>query len=237
MVRKWRLRVVFLNMCICLASCGGSAGQAHGGVEAGGPQEASLPLEADASQETSLTLDAGNCFIDVANYDQSCSVDTDCVGAFSTVPVQSGNYCEPRCYCGGDAINKTAVDQYVHDVKMTPVGSGALFVACSCIEGPTPCCLGGQCTTVRCPLPRSSGPPYVPDAGGTPSAGAVPPGSVMCGLHVGPFDAGNDAGEPWRWCSPPESCVPFNGAWACCVGSQSNVPAVCSIPLVTDGGG
>jgi hypothetical protein len=235
--RNVRFRFVLLSALVHIAACGGSHAQPSAEADAGRSQEPNVILEAEASQQANQVTDASNCVIDVANYDQSCSVDTDCIsGLIGSWPIQSGNYCEPKCYCGDDAISKAAVDQYLHDVKMTPWGSGAFSLPCSCLEGLSPCCLGGKCTTARCPSPRSSAPPHVPDAGATSHAGAVPPGSVMCGLHEGPFDAGNDAGEPWRWCSPPEGCVPFNGGWACCVGSESNVPAVCSIPLVNDGG-
>lgn len=51
-----------------------------------------------------------------------------------------------------------------------------------------------------------------------PAADAgMPAGSVLCSPTAGPLDASTavDAG-PTLWCTPPHSCEPFNGGWACC---------------------
>jgi hypothetical protein len=187
----------------------------------------------------------GHCNIEASDYNQSCSVDSDCVGTAGRFPVQFGNYCQEECICGGDAINKTSVAQYVHDVSMTALAKK--LVACFCPFEPGPCCTDNRCTTTSCGLFTDAG-----DGGETPAVDAgllefdssvappgQPPGSFMCGLNVGRFDAGTDAGGPWRWCDPSESCVPFNGGWACCdvpSGGVTAGPTYCAVPVSDDGG-
>jgi hypothetical protein len=61
---------------------------------------------------------ADACFISASNYDQSCTVDTDCA------IVSSGNYCAThRCLCGGSAINVGALAQFNADVAKEPVSA------------------------------------------------------------------------------------------------------------------
>jgi hypothetical protein len=195
--------------------------------------------EADAVDSASAhpAPETGTCVIEATNYDQSCMADTDCVGTANSFPVESGNYCKTMCLCGGDAINKSAVAQYVHDVSMTPLGSGPTdaWGDCLCEAVLAPCCVKGLCTTL-CPGVLIG----VEDAQAAQDAQEVPLNSVMCNLNVGPFDAGTDAGGPWRWCAPPASCVPFNGGWACCIlpdGGPTGGPTFCSAPLAEDAGG
>ncbi len=133
------------------------ADAASSGIEAGSDSNAP---DGNAFDDD---IDAAACYISASNYDQSCSVDSDCVaviegaeggiGAFGLV-VQSGNYCQPLCMCGGQAINKGAVAQYVADVSKTPVGSGAIKTPpCFCPSvSPTGCCGdGGRCLDDSCP--------------------------------------------------------------------------------------
>lgn len=171
---------------------------------------------------------SSQCAIEASNYDLSCSVDSDCVGNAGLFAVQFGNYCQSGCMCGGDAINKTSVAQYVHDV--TPLTASMAGCFCPFVNTDA-CCANNRCTTSSCP-------PGGVDAGGPPAADAAPPGeppgSFMCGLNMGPFDAGADAQGPWRWCTPPENCVPFNGAWACCILPEGGVtagPSECAVPV------
>jgi hypothetical protein len=178
---------------------------------------------------------SSQCTIEASNYDVSCSVDTDCVGTAGPYSVQFGNYCQAGCMCGGDAINKASVAQYMHDVSVTP--EAASLGNCFCTGFvPSPCCVNRRCTTIACPQGV--------DAGETPETDATPPdvppryGSVMCDGSSGPLDAGADAQGPWRWCSPPASCVPFNGGWACCIVPEGGVtagPSMCAVPFA-DGG-
>lgn len=149
------------------ASCEGSmqnpssARPDAGGWTDAGASEAILVTEAghedgsDASIASIVNTDAAACFISAANYDQSCSADTDCISTV-TVPglrgdvyVHFGNYCKQIClYCGGDdsTISKNAVAQYVADVSKTPAGSGEVPVdLCSCKAFLAPKCVNGSC--------------------------------------------------------------------------------------------
>jgi hypothetical protein len=202
-------------------SCGGQSESQSLAVEAGLGSDAAYPEGGDgAGQYLDGSVDGSACFVEVPNYDQSCAVDSDCVAviAGSTLTpvavIQSGDYCsQGLCICGGEAINKGAVPQYIGDISKTPVGSGAIALGgCSCGSTSTlACCSAGHCVTDQC----STG---LLDAGSLRgvSDAAPPEGSVLCG-PTGPLDAGLlDSGSA-RWCDPPEQCVQFNGMWACCV--------------------
>jgi hypothetical protein len=101
--------------------------------------------------------DAGCTEIRAAKYDQSCTMDSDCV----QVGVGNACYvCTPRCDRSG-AINARALGQYMADFDKTPAGA----VMCSCaVNNWTPtCCLSGQCHV---------GNECVPLDGSTDAAGA-----------------------------------------------------------------
>jgi hypothetical protein len=177
--------------------------------------------------------DAGSCLIEVSDYDQSCSVSSDCISTVQNFPVLSGNYCQPVSLCPGtEAINKTAAAQYLSDVLKTPLGRGALppySYNCGGFGGFPACCAEGRCEAVCLGtgdtgagagvlLPQDAGQAGDQDAQADAEAvSAEFTGSpVMCSASIGPFDAGTDASGPWRWCTGGESCVPFNGGYACC---------------------
>jgi hypothetical protein len=120
----------------------------------------------DAGVET--TTEAGACIISASNYDRSCSTNSDCVAYIygdggleflNGLPVEFGNYCVPGCVCGGDAINRRAVAQYVNDVLKTPSLREDLTCNCSvrvrpAVDSGEPggaCCLNGTCSTTSCP--------------------------------------------------------------------------------------
>ena len=99
-------------------------------------------------------FDSALCLINTSNYDQSCSLDSDCIGMFidldggigRVIPIQSGNYCTKMCVCGGGAINRTSLAQYASDVLKTPLLSGGIPGAgCFCPLEVTPCCQQGVC--------------------------------------------------------------------------------------------
>jgi len=100
--------------------------------------------------------------ISASNYDQSCTVDSDCV------QVSAGNYCSATtCQCGGSAINVGALAQFKADVSKTPLGSGALMGAicgCPCESGAV--CRSGQCQAAFCGAPSADTLPACADAGG-----------------------------------------------------------------------
>jgi hypothetical protein len=142
-----------------------------GGVKGVGSVSEASELEA-ASSEAEVTVDggdAGTCLIEVPWYDQHCSVDSDCVellagfhtdlGGPDGLLVQSGNYCTTMCICGGEAINKSAVAQYMMDVSKTPLVSGAIPPpSCGCLPHGGACCRSGRCVGLGCPgLPQDAG--------------------------------------------------------------------------------
>jgi hypothetical protein len=190
-----------------------SAAETGAGFEL--PAEAEAPARVDATVEAEAY--AGPCYIETGDYDQSCSVDSDCVGTLASLdgfPIQSGDYCGNECVCGGEAINKSAVAQFSEAVAVTPFVIAYLnHESCGfCASVSTvACCQDARCTT-RCP-----GTPMDAAVIEGPDAEAPVPGSVLCGLLSGPLDAGSPDSGPTRLCMPPEVCVPFNGAWACCV--------------------
>jgi hypothetical protein len=106
-------------------------------------------VDASRASDAGATPDGPSgtaCSIDPSNYDESCSSDSDCVNMAGNIPVDFGNYCQFLCRCGGDAINRTSVGQFMTDVLNTPLGSGAfLGMGCGCgYSGPS-CCREGRC--------------------------------------------------------------------------------------------
>lgn len=87
--------------------------------------------------------------IQASDYDQSCTVDTDCQ------PIAEGNACAPCAFsCQlGAAINVGALAQYNSDVANTPAVARE-FDGQSCVvacPGAFPCCVGGTCQIDGCP--------------------------------------------------------------------------------------
>lgn len=149
---------------------------------------------AESAQSSEATTDAegANCLILASNYNQTCSVDSDCVGSAGAqgIPVQFGNYCTKMCLCGGGAINRVSAAQYVADVSKTPLFSGALGQALclSCGQAGPTCCQAGRCVSGACPTePSDSGATVMPEAG-----------NVMCVFDAGVItcsaSAANDGG-------------------------------------------
>jgi|HubBroStandDraft_4_1064222.scaffolds.fasta_scaffold308429_1 hypothetical protein len=208
-----------------LNSCGGSV---------------QVPRQVDSGE---ADTGASGCFISASNYDQSCSVDSDCIGfidGFETslgpggLPVQSANYCQAICICGGDAINKNAVAQYEADVAKTPLGSGALQPLCAgCPFSTPPCCQGGQCAK-QCIGQVEADSSVSVDAEIRPFNPSID-GGVLCGIETGPLDSGGGT-QLQRWCMPPEVCAPFNGGWACCTEQGGAGLSICIAPTSDDAG-
>src|SRR5208283_2279748 len=108
-------------------SCGGQSKSQSLAVEAGLDSDAAYPEGGGgAGKYLDGGFDGSACFISASNYDQSCAVDSDCVAVIAgsalapAVVVQFDNYCtQGLCICGGDAINKDAVPQYIGDLSKT----------------------------------------------------------------------------------------------------------------------
>jgi hypothetical protein len=89
-----------------------------------GPEDASVDAESTCVE------------IELSSYDTSCNQDSDCF------VIQTGQVCDGDCECGGEPINVSGEAQYEQAV------SGIQFGECGCPSGPTPSCVGGQCTEV-----------------------------------------------------------------------------------------
>ncbi len=94
----------------------------------------------------SSAIDAGACVvIDPTTYDQTCQVDSDCVG------ITPGTVCTGDCQCGGAAINSDGLARYetaVHQLGTSPgCPCASELVVChqnQCINcGPEGCPDGG----------------------------------------------------------------------------------------------
>jgi hypothetical protein len=129
-------------------------------------------------------------FIDASSYDQSCQIDSDCVG------VAIGDFCHPNAGCPNAAINKAALPRYKADIAKT-YGAGSCTALSSCGFYQGPCCRRGICgMNTDCFGAPSDTLPACADAGGTcgpfitqcGSKGAGPPDSCaytdeMCCLN------------------------------------------------------
>jgi hypothetical protein len=103
-----------------------------------------LPGAQGCTSDESVTTctDANVQLIQSSSYDQSCKVDSDCVG------VAEGNACYPctvQCQAGG-AINRNALAGYESDLSKT-IGAREEATAppCGCAAMFYPCCRGGTC--------------------------------------------------------------------------------------------
>jgi hypothetical protein len=167
---------------------------------------------------------ASACTISGSNYDLSCESASDCVAYAGGFPVMFGNYCQASssCLCGGDAINKSSVGQYVSDVSGTPLAKNPGM--CNCTGDVGPCCVAGQCAVGGACV----GPPPDRDAsvGEPPDASQPPPNAtVYCNAEDGAADAADGVG---RWCVSPQLCQMFNGEWECCL--QVGEETLCTPP-------
>ncbi len=189
-----------LAVAVCSVGCGGTVAGPEG-PDASSGKDGSPEAARDASLQ-----DATVCVIAVSNYDTSCSTASDCVY------FGFGNFCTSQCTCPTNYINKNAVPQYNADFSKTPIGMGAISSGdCNCPGIPASgCCQNGECGI--CNSPRTE-----PDGAPTDAiAYVVPDGSPLCSSELGPVDAAvSDAGQLHQ-CIPPETCVAFNGGWACC---------------------
>ena len=130
-------------------------------VGCGGRSIQSSPTDGAAPEtgETSSDIDGG-CIIQASSYDQSCTVDSDCVSVAGGFPVASGDYCQSSCLCPDETISRGAAAQFASAVSRTPLGSGALpHLGCNCGASLGPCCVAGQCSTSCLPETSCSEPP------------------------------------------------------------------------------
>jgi hypothetical protein len=91
-----------------------------------------------------------------SNYDQSCSVDSDCVAIGVGDPCY---VCEVACP-GAAAINQTSLATYMADTAR-PVGSPGVVCNCPLYDPSSVCCSAGTCKPHCLDVPAAAG-----DAGG-----------------------------------------------------------------------
>jgi hypothetical protein len=128
----------------------------------------------DARTET----DASACSpVLASDYDQSCTVDTDCVEV-SEVAECPAAACDS---CGGSAINKSVMMQYMAAWEQA-FASKTPGTACSCGGGQGPCCRSGKCTATC--VSSTDSLPACAGAGG----GCLLSHGATCGTN-GPPDA------------------------------------------------
>ena len=191
----------------------------------GAPDGAAMTPEAqsDAPHEDSgpnaCIDDASVKLIQASDYDQSCTVDTDCRG------IAEGNACVPCAFaCGlGAAINVSALAQYNSDVANTPavaIKFNMLICASACEEAFGPCCVGGKCqtsTTSQCPGAATDAGDAAADTG---ADAAVVDAATDSAMDAGPADA--------------DACAPSGGCAAACVDGRHNVSIMVDGCLVTE---
>jgi hypothetical protein len=163
-------RTSLLLVPLTIAGCASAASSASGTRVADAQTDA--PPEAEAAEAEASGLceagagadvspDAAACSINLAHYDRSCSVDSDCVSTVELscavysgsrpiphVYIRGGNFCV-GCNCNlGAAVNRNAVAHYITDLSATPEGSGQVaFPICNCPASPppSPSCINGTC--------------------------------------------------------------------------------------------
>jgi hypothetical protein len=164
-------RSLFLFAACSLAwGCGGSvtggettdasSGADGGGTTLGTSGSGNDSGRGEGADAATVGAYTGPCKISASSYDQSCSVDTDCMEITST------DYCSESCLCGGSAINVAAAPLFNDAVSKTPLGSGAVRGGdCPCAASLGPCCRAGMCSAMC--LSTSDTLPACSNAGGS----------------------------------------------------------------------
>ncbi len=167
-------------------------------------------------------IDASIKLIQASDYDQSCTVDSDCRY------IAEGNACTPCAFdCSfAAAINVSALAQYNSDVANTPAVSPE-FNGRDCVSGcPSvfgPCCVGGKCQT----SPTSQCPAAAADAGddAADTGADAADSSTDAG---GDADAGPDAADA-------ASAATCNGGGCLCFSTSESCPSNCLKTYRADG--
>jgi hypothetical protein len=172
-----------------LLATGCSSSSNPGAPDGAAPVPVTSDAQTDSPGEDSgpnACADASVRTIQASNYDQSCTVDTDCR------LIGEGNACTPcafNCPFSG-AINAGALAQYTSDVANTPAvamsfnGQGCLA---GCPVAFNPCCVGGKCqlsTTGQCAAP-DAGADAASDSGAADACASpiVCSGACISGAH------------------------------------------------------
>ena len=116
------MRIFSLALFVAASGCGGELlGDARNDASvdvtdlAHSSDAANDPVGPDVGPETGDDA-SPTCTISASNYDQSCSVDSDCINYTKNFAVAFGDWCSLQCECPTDAINRSAAAQYDEDV-------------------------------------------------------------------------------------------------------------------------
>lgn len=130
------------------AACAAAGGQCGYGGANGctivGPEQACNSDQPGGSFCCATAPDAGctDGGIAASSYDQSCTIDSDCIA------IAEGNSCSLCGFnCPNAAINVGQYGKYLADIAYTPADLSGQRQACSGVCGVTsaPCCVGGAC--------------------------------------------------------------------------------------------
>jgi hypothetical protein len=170
------LRLGLVLLLVAAVACSGIAcgrtelpeGQPDDAATDSAPTMDAAPI--DGADTNDAGADSASCMILASNYDQSCTLDTDCTN------VHAGDYCSVPplssviCLCAASAINVAALAQFSEDISKTPlIQAIASRAACGCpSSAPAPCCRHGTCQgdPSACISPSDTLPACA-DAGGT----------------------------------------------------------------------
>jgi hypothetical protein len=161
-------------------------------------------------EPSDFCTDANVQLIQASNYEQSCTVDTDCVA------VAEGNFCYPgSTNCPGNAaISKSDYARYQADVAKT--NGASCYAPGNCGDESGPCCIGGKCQV------------------GSQCANPVPTDAAAdTGADAATADAGADAALDGGT-ADADACAPSGGCTAACVAGRHNVTIMVNGCLVTE---
>jgi hypothetical protein len=157
---------------------GGTVQDATASQEARSSMDAADVVEVGPDGDAAKT-DSSSCSPVLAfQYDQSCTVDTDCVAVG-----QVSSCSDVACVnCMSAAINKSAAAEYAAAFQQAAGGAAYLACPCPCESGAI--CRGGKCQAASCGAPPGDTLPACANVGGscaysanTTCNGVGPPGS------------------------------------------------------------
>lgn len=208
--------VLLVTVFLCAGACSSSSGQAQCEAAGGqcvlggawcsnhGPQD----CNPDRNPGGAFCCLSGLCTappVQATNYDQTCTVDSDCVS------VAEGNPCMP---CGfgctsGATINVGALTKYRTDIANTPAvlsaADGGCLDTCGTVSGRsdygTFCC-GGMCHVGGPCLPADAGAEVSIDAGADAAADACAPSGCTASCVAGAHNISTMVGgcAVWQCC-------------------------------------
>ena len=191
---------------------GGSGGTAFGTTSSGGMVAGSG--DAGATTDTALS-----CSLSASQYDNSCTVDSDCVG------VPPGDPCAGNCLsvCPTAALNVRSASQYLTDLGAVMSAHNEPSGVCGCPAFGTPSCCRGVCSVEGCSTP--------PDAGVAKDAGRADTPLPVCPMLAN-LNSTDAAAVSWGSGRMLLECKFTGGTTESCL---SNDVTGCPGPVMTSG--